>query len=229
VPQASIGAIHSRQSCIPVEPADAEAADILSTYWNAAFPDPQCLGFYPPRLAEIMEPYVQAGDMARICRRIDWFGLNHYSPLYAKADAAAPLGFTMAMGPDELPRTPIGWPILPEGFRDILQATSKRYRLPIYVTENGLGGHDQLDETGAIVDPPRIAYLEQHVEALRQAIAAGADVRGYFVWSLLDNFEWGSGYATRFGLVYMDYPTLRRIPKASFRWYADFIRRARTG
>jgi beta-glucosidase len=229
VPDAAIGAIHSCQPCLPLNPADADAADILSTYWNLAFPDPQCLGTYPPRLAEIMEPYVQPGDMARICRRTDWFGVNHYSPLYAAADAAAPLGFTMAIGPAALPRTPIDWPILPSGFRDVLLAVSRRYRLPNYVTENGLGAEEQPDASGAIVDTPRIDYLRDYVAAMRSAIADGADVRGYFVWSLLDNFEWGSGYATRFGLVHIDYPTLRRTPKASFRWYADLIRAARGG
>jgi beta-glucosidase len=106
---------------------------------------------------------------------------------------------------------------------------SRRYRLPIYVTENGLGAEEQPDASGAIIDTPRIDYLRDYVAAMRSAIADGADVRGYFVWSLLDNFEWGSGYATRFGLVHIDYPTLRRTPKASFRWYADLIRAARGG
>jgi beta-glucosidase len=229
VPDAAIGAIHSCQPCLPLTPADADAAEILSTYWNLAFPDPQCLGAYPPRLAEIMEPYVQPGDMARICRRTDWFGVNHYSPLYAVADAAAPLGFTMAIGPAELPRTPIDWPILPSGFREVLLAVNARYRLPIYVTENGLGAEEHPDATGAIADTARVGYLGDYVAAMRTAIAEGADVRGYFVWSLLDNFEWGSGYGTRFGLVYVDYPTLKRTPKASFRWYADFIKAARAG
>lgn len=226
IPHASIGAIHSCQPCYPLTPADADAADILSTYWNLAFTDPQCLAAYPPRLADIMEPYVAPGDMARICRRLDWLGMNHYTPLYAATDAAAPLGFTMAIGPPELPRTPIDWPILPSGFRDILNTVSKRYGLPIYVTENGLGADEQPDDAGAIVDMPRVEYLKNYVAAMREAIADGADVRGYFVWSLLDNFEWGAGYATRFGLVHIDYETLARTPKASFRWYKDFIEAA---
>ena len=154
---------------------------------------------------------------------IDWFGLNHYSPLYAKADPERPLGFSFGDAPADAPRTGIGWPIEPAAFRDTLTAVSRRYRLPIYVLENGFGAEDKPDATGAIVDQPRIDYLQAYVAAMGEAISAGADVRGYFVWSLLDNFEWGSGYRPRFGLVYVDYETQRRTPKASFRWYAQLI------
>jgi beta-glucosidase len=91
------------------------------------------------------------------------------------------------------------------------------------VLENGTANHDAIDAAGVVSDEPRIAYLRAYTAAMFEAIKAGADVRGYFVWSLLDNFEWGSGYSQRFGLVYVDYPTQRRIPKASFRWYARLI------
>jgi beta-glucosidase len=100
----------------------------------------------------------------------------------------------------------------------------KRYGLPIYVTENGTAFADQPLANGEVPDAPRISYLQAYTGAMFDAIADGVDVRGYFVWSLLDNFEWGSGYSQRFGLVYVDYPTLRRLPKASFHWYADLIR-----
>jgi beta-glucosidase len=99
-----------------------------------------------------------------------------------------------------------------------------RYGLPIYVLENGSGAVEKPDDSGQIVDQARIDYLALYIDAMREAVALGADVRGYFVWSLLDNFEWGSGYANRFGLVYVDYVTQQRIPKASARWYADLIR-----
>jgi beta-glucosidase len=226
VPDALIGAIHNYQPCLPATPADAEAAELFGAYWDHAFPDPQCLGTYPARLAPAMEPYVQPGDLARICRPIDWFGLNHYSPIYAKTNKDAPLGFTFGPAPPDLSHTPIAWPIHPDAFRDSLLEVSARYRLPIYVTENGFGGHEAPDTAGSVNDESRIHYLKRYIEAMHQAIAEGADVRGYFVWSLLDNFEWGSGYGVRFGLVYVDYPTLRRIPKASFRWYADLIKSA---
>jgi beta-glucosidase len=227
VANASIGAIHNCQPCLPSTPDDREAAELFGAYWNRAFPDPQCLGAYPAELADAISPYVKPGDLARICRAVDWFGLNHYSPIYASADAAAPLGFRFGAAPPEQERTPINWPIAPKAFFDTLLDVSVRYRLPIYVMENGYGGQDAPDALGHVKDEPRIAYLKTYTESMRTAIAKGADVRGYFVWSLLDNFEWGSGYSVRFGLVYVDYATQKRIKKASFRWYRNFIAGAR--
>jgi beta-glucosidase len=102
-----------------------------------------------------------------------------------------------------------------------------RYRLPIYVLENGFGDSDKPDAAGAVLDTDRIAYLRAYIDAMNVAAARGADIRGYFVWSLLDNFEWDSGYGVRFGLAFTDYSTQRRIPKASFQWYHNLIKRAR--
>lgn len=225
VPGASLGAIHNRQPCAPAgpTPADRAAADLLDAIWNNAFPDPQVLGHYPAPLALGIEPYMAAGDIARICRPVDWFGVNHYSPIYARGAADAPLGFAWADPPQDLPRSDIGWPIHPEAFRDELILAARRYRLPVYVTENGCGANEAPDADGKVVDSERVAYLDAYCAAMADAIADGADVRGYFVWSLLDNFEWGAGYANRFGLVYVDYPTQRRIPKASADWYARLI------
>jgi len=169
---------------------------------------------------------MKPGDLARIARPVDWFGLNHYSPHYIKADTNL-LGASFGAPPADVPRTPIGWPIVPGAFRDTLLDLHSRFRLPIYVLENGTASDDSLNANGDVPDNGRIAYLEAYTGALREAIAAGADVRGYFVWSLLDNFEWGAGYSQRFGLVYVDYPTQRRIPKASARWYADLIAKER--
>ena len=227
VPKALIGAIHNYQPCCPATATDAAAAALFGAYWNLAFPEPQCLGAYPARLTKAMEPYVQAGDLARICRPVDWFGLNHYSPIYAKADASGPLGFGFGPAPADVARTPIEWPIYPDAFRETLLTVSARYQLPVYVLENGFGGPDAPDAKGAIKDERRIEFLKAYIGAMQQAIAQGADVRGYFAWSLLDNFEWGSGYGVRFGLIYVDYPTQKRTPKASFRWYADLIKSAR--
>lgn len=226
VPRASIGAIHNVQPCLPATPADADAADLLGAYWNAAFPDRQCLGHYPSRLVEVMEPHIHPGDLARICRPLDWFGLNHYSPIYATDNPNSPLGVTPGAAPADISRTPVDWPIMPEALRETLHQVHNRYGLPIYVTENGFGGQDAPGAAGQITDTPRIEFLSAYVEAVRQAVNEGADVRGYFVWSLLDNFEWGSGYAVRFGLVYVDYATQKRTAKASFFWYADLIKAA---
>jgi beta-glucosidase len=226
-PECSLGAIHNFQPCRPSSPADVQAAVRGDAYWNRAFPDPQCLGAYPDEMREALAPYAQAGDLARIQRPIDWFGLNHYSPVYMKADATAHLGFNFGDRPAGTPTTPNGWPIDPPAFRDTLLKVSEIYRLPVYVLENGFGGFDMPDKNGAVADDPRIAFLRSYVGALNDAVSAGADVRGYFVWSLLDNFEWDAGYGVRFGLIYVDYATLRRTPKASFDWYRNLIKSAR--
>jgi beta-glucosidase len=123
-----------------------------------------------------------------------------------------------------VPRSSMGWPVEPDAFREILTTMYKRYGLPIYVTENGTAHADKPTPAGEVPDAPRIAYLKAYTDAMFAAIADGVDVRGYFVWSLLDNFEWSSGLGQRFGLVYMDYPTLRRLPKQSFHWFADLIK-----
>jgi beta-glucosidase len=228
-PAASIGAIHNYQPCRPSPdtPQNAAATELLDAYWNRAFPDPQLLASYPPSIADAIEPYQHAGDMAAICCPVDWFGLNHYSPIYCKADPGALLGFSFADAPAHLGRTGIGWPICPDAFRETLLAISGRYRLPIYVLENGYGGPEHADASGLVEDLARIEYLNAYTQAMRAAIDVGADVRGYFVWSLLDNFEWAEGYAQRFGLIHVDYESQRRTPKASAGWYAQMIAASR--
>lgn len=224
VPQASVGAIHNRQPCFPAgtSPNDAAAAVRFAGYWNDAFPYPQHFACYPAALAEAIEPFQKPGDMALIAQPVDWFGLNHYSPHYIKADHNV-IGATFGAPPPNVPRTTIGWPIVPDAFRDTLLDVHRRFSLPIYILENGTATDDTLDGAGHIEDAGRIAYLRAYIDAMQEAIAAGVDVRGYFVWSLLDNFEWTSGYSQRFGLTYVDFATQRRIPKASARWYANLI------
>jgi beta-glucosidase len=224
-PRASIGAIHNRQKVEPASPsaADAQAARLLDAHWNLAFTEPQLIGAYPALLADGIEPYIQAGDLARICRPIDWFGLNHYGPIFARADTGWIWGYAWTDPPATAEKTEIGWSIFPKAFTQELLTLTQRYKLPIYVTENGSGGQDKPDAKGVVADPSRIAYLKAYTKAMKQAIDAGADVRGYFVWSLLDNFEWGSGYGSRFGLVHVDFTTQKRTPKSSFAWYRDLI------
>lgn len=228
VPEASIGAIHNRQPSLPCTPSkeDQEAAQRFAEYWNNPFSDPQAFACYSAFLTEAIEPFIQPGDMARIARPIDWFGLNHYSPHYIRAFDNV-LGAIPGAPPAGVPRTAIGWPIVPAAFRDTLLEIHARYRLPIYVLENGTASDDKPDGSGHVQDSGRIAYLQDYTGAMREAIEAGADVRGYFVWSLMDNFEWTAGYTQRFGLVYVDFTTQQRIPKASARWYADFIANAK--
>jgi beta-glucosidase len=225
VPAASIGAVHNRQPCLPASPAPADqaAARLFAQYWNEAFAEPQHFARYSPDLARAIAPWQRPDDLARICRPVDWFGLNHYSPNYIKADSTNPLGLGFGGPPDSVPRTAIGWPIEPDAFRDTLMDIHRRFRLPIYVLENGTASDDHIDDACEVIDPSRIDYLRAYTTAMSAAVAAGVDVRGYFVWSLLDNFEWTSGYSQRFGIVYVDYPTQRRILKASARWYARLI------
>ncbi|MHC2844888.1 GH1 family beta-glucosidase [Bradyrhizobium diazoefficiens] len=229
VADASIGCIHNRQPCRPSSSseADAAAAVRLDVYWNSAFPDPQCLGAYPAQMRSAIEPHLQAGDLSRICRPVDWFGLNHYSPVYVRADPNSMLGYDFGDKPVGAALTPIDWPVDPKAFGDTLQAVQDRYGLPIYVLENGYGNFDQPDATGAVIDTGRVEFLRDYIDAMNAAASRGVDVRGYFVWSLLDNFEWDSGYSIRFGLTYVDYASLRRTPKSSFYWYAGLIKAGR--
>jgi beta-glucosidase len=229
IPGASLGAIHNVQPTHPASDTaeDKAAAQMFDALWNGAFADPQLLGDYPSAIAEEMALLQQDGDLACIRRPLDWFGLNHYAPNYIQADTNSPIGCGFAAAPPELPRTSIGWTIEPDAFRDTLLTVAKRYGLPIYVLENGMAAADRIDAAGNVEDADRIDYLTRYISAMREAIAAGADVRGYFVWSLLDNFEWTWGYSQRFGLVHVDFASLRRTPKASARWYADLIRQAR--
>jgi beta-glucosidase len=131
--------------------------------------------------------------------------------------------------PAEPATTSLGWSVIPEAFRDVLLRVHRDYPpIPLYVTENGASFDDRVGADGAVRDNERVGYLRGYLGAAADAIRAGVDLRGYFAWSLMDNFEWGEGYRSRFGLVYVDYHTQERIPKASARWYRDLIARHRS-
>jgi beta-glucosidase len=222
---------------------DRAAAEGYDTLVNWMFADPILRGEYPDPLITAGMPDGWEDDMATIATPLDWFGINYYQPVLVAAPGAATAD-SAAMGgaalPEGLPFVPVrltgypttdfGWPVVPDGLRQILLAFKQRYgdRLPpVYVTESGCSYHDTVDADGAVHDPARIDYHEAHLRALEQAVAAGVDVRGYFVWSLLDNFEWAAGYRERFGLVHVDFETLKRTPKDSFHWYEQLIRLSR--
>ena len=167
-----------------------------------------------------LAPYCRPDDLATIHQPLDFFGVNHYSPNYTKHDPDAVLGYSNQPPPQGAPVTGMGWEISPRAFRDQLMDIHQRYGpIPIYVTENGAGYEETASADGQIHDDQRVAFLEGYLGAMHEAIGAGANVRGYFIWSLLDNFEWAFGYAKRFGIVYIDYATLKRIPKTSFEYY----------
>ena len=125
-----------------------------------------------------------------------------------------------------MPVTAVGWPVEPDGLRDLLVGLRAACPAlpPVYLTENGAAYPDEIAADGTVHDPLRVAYLHRHLLALHEAIAAGVDVRGYFVWTLLDNFEWAEGYAKRFGIVYVDYADQRRVPKTSAHWFGRVAR-----
>ena len=191
---------------------------------NTWFADPVLLGRYPEDglawLGADMPPGFEH-DLSQICQPLDFLGVNIYQGHPVKADAAG--------RPADLPR-PVGhaltmchWPVEPEVMYWGPRFLYERYQLPIYITENGCASMDWVHHDGRVQDAPRVDLLIRYLTALRQAIDDGADVRGYFHWSILDNFEWAEGYRMRFGLIYVDYETMERIPKDSYMWYQQVI------
>ena len=166
-------------------------------------------------------------DLETIARPIDYLGLNYYSrAVVRKADGG--MGFEWVRPPG-VERTTMDWEVYPQGLEDILRAFKARYGAklpPVFITENGMSSDDTL-QGGRCDDAQRRSYLKRHLAALARAVDAGVDVRGYFVWSLLDNFEWAFGYERRFGIVHVDYATQQRTPKDSARAYAAFLRSRR--
>jgi beta-glucosidase len=151
---------------------------------------------------------------------LDFLGVNYYFRHVVGAGVDGP----RFIRDPEAQHTDMGWEVYPDGLHALLTRLAEDYSPPaIYVTENGAAFGDVRVHDGRVHDPERTAYLESHISAVGRAVAAGVPIKGYFVWSMLDNFEWAHGYGKRFGIVYIDYPTLERVPKDSFYWYRDFI------
>ena len=199
--------------------ADIEAAHREDGFRNRWFLDPVLGRGYPEdmleRYAEILPP-IADGDLETIAAPLDFLGINYYTRNVVRAG----VGEVATEGAEH---TDMGWEVYPDGLRDLLVRLHAEYELPdLYITENGAAFPDSRNN-GTVRDPRRIAYLGGHLDAVASAIADGVPVRGYFLWSLLDNFEWAFGYSRRFGIVYVDFETLERVPKDSFAWYRDFI------
>jgi beta-glucosidase len=226
-------------------PADQDSVRRVDGLLNRLFLDPVFQGRYP---ADVIEDtaaltgwsFVRDGDLAVIAEPVDLLGLNYYQPILvgagepAGSSAGEPAGdqwpsawpgcdtvrFHQAPGPV----TDMGWPVDATGLRDLLLRLRRDYGgVPLLVTENGAAYADEPSTDGAVHDPERVAYLRTHLAATHEAVRDGVDVRGYFVWSLLDNFEWAFGYAKRFGIVHVDYETQRRTWKDSAYWYREVI------
>jgi beta-glucosidase len=221
----------------PGAPA-ADAARRIDGLANRWFLDALLLGTQPADVVADLAgwatwEHVEPGDLATIATPLDFLGINYYTRQAVCADAPRPPSPTPWVGsPDvgfvarDLPLTAMGWEIDPDGLRDVLIRVASRYPTPpLYVTENGAAFDDDVRPDGSVDDAERIAYLSGHLAAAHEAIAAGVDLRGWFAWTLLDNFEWEHGFDRRFGLVHVDFATQRRTPKRSAAWYAGVMRR----
>jgi beta-glucosidase len=209
---------------------DVAAAERVDLNNNRLFLEPMLLGRYPAAAHELygsqgLDQLVRAEDEALIAAPLDFLAVNHYHHMLIEA---APEDVHLgARGVAAEPATTsLGWSVTPEALYAVLTRVRDQYTsLPLYVTENGASFIDYVDPDGEVRDLERVEYLRGYLGAVAQAFEEGVDLRGYFAWSLMDNFEWGEGYRSRFGLVYVDYGSQRRIPKASARWYRDLIRR----
>jgi beta-glucosidase len=238
VPGATVGIALDCRPARPAsdEPADAAAARHFDGFRNRWFFDPVFGMGYPEDMVEAYHrlgrldapalPFVESGDLDVIAEPVDFLGLNYYTSLDIAAgfeeseDTGVPQSASPSAGYTEM-----GWPITPAALTDYLLHLNETYDPPsIVITENGASYSDGPGSDGAVHDARRIDYLDAHIAAVAAARDAGAPVIGYFAWSLLDNLEWTSGYAQRFGLVWVDHATGERIPKDSFRWYRDVVR-----
>lgn len=218
----------------PKYPASEHPDDLAATrraeaYMNRQYLDPILLGEYPAELREIFGaewPEPSPEDRELIRQPLDFLGINYYTRSVTQNDPSVPLlGASRVRQADHL-YTATDWEVWPQALVDTLAWVRERYgAIPLYVTENGAAFDDPPVPNGPLVDDPlRVAYLTDHIRAVAKSLAAGVDLRGYFVWSLLDNFEWSAGYAKRFGLIHVEYATQRRTPKASARFYSEVIR-----
>ncbi|MCS7239948.1 MAG: GH1 family beta-glucosidase [Candidatus Bipolaricaulota bacterium] len=242
VPQAKVGIVLNLSPVQPAsqDPADRRLAWLMDAHINRWFLDPLAGRGYPLELFRYLrkwkdilpEPYrapfalfprvnfISDADLEKIATPLDFIGINYYTRNIARSPKA--------QLPSEIPavqeKTDMGWEVYPQGLFELLARVHFDYRFPSYmVTENGAAFPDRVSPNGTVQDEQRIRYLKNHLRELHRAISQGIPIQGYFVWSFLDNFEWAYGYSKRFGLIYVDYATQRRIPKASAYWYAKVI------
>ncbi len=225
----SVGCANNHSPMWPAsdDPADVGSTKLFDALWNGMFTEPMLLGRYPADILPLIEPVILEGDLATIRQPLDFYGVNYYFPQRVAAageESENPFEFLQLVGYET---TDFGWPVVPDALREWLIILRARYRAavpPIMITESGCSYGVGPDANGVVDDQARIDYLDAHLRAVATAIGQGVDVRGYYTWSLMDNFEWAEGFTQRFGLVHVDYDTLRRTPKRSFQWYADMIK-----
>ena len=212
--------------------ADRAAARASDGYANRWFLDPVFRARYPDDIVTQYErvtgplDFVKDGDLATIAAKTDYLGVNYYNARIVRAAPERPLGWAVVEKGPGMEVAGMGWEVMPDGLTRLLTRVRDDYRsLRMYVTENGSGYEERPAADGKIHDARRIEYLRAHLSAALGAIRQGVDLRGYYCWSLLDNFEWAFGYRIRFGIVYVDYATQRRIPKDSYTFYSQVIAR----
>jgi beta-glucosidase len=237
-PDARVGVTLNLYSVAPAseQAEDIDAARRIDGLANRLFLGPILTGEYPADVLDDLgesnwfDDNAGGSDLAVISAPIDFLGVNYYSR-HTTAGGGKPVSRSSNPGSETVrfvdtgaPKTEMGWEIHPDGLIDVLRmANALAPALPLYITENGSAYPDEIDQDGSVDGPDRLRYLQLHLEAARAAIAEGLPLRGYFAWSLMDNFEWAWGFSRRFGLVYVDYVTQNRIPKSSARWIAALL------
>jgi len=222
--KAKLGIVLNLAPAVPatVTPEDRAQAQLDDARGRRWYTDPLFKGSYPQEVLDELgadAPHVEPGDMAHIATPIDYLGVNYYSRVVSSAGKP----FDIKTG--GLPLTEMGWEVYPQGLTELLQTLHDDYTLPaVYITENGGAFKEQVDDA-RVHDPERVHYLQTHIAAVADAMQVGVPMAGYMVWSLMDNFEWSSGYAKRFGIVHVDYATQQRRLKDSAHWYRDFVAR----
>jgi beta-glucosidase len=223
-----VGIVNNLSPCEPVSDSaeDVLAAERADGHTNRWWLDPIHGKGFPSDMLELYGQALpeRAGDADIIAEPLDFLGVNYYFPMRIKADpTVATLGFR-AVPPDGARQTAMGWEVRPQGLHELIMRLTKDYNPPaVYVTESGSAWVDEPDEDGYVVDQERADYLCDHIDAVADAAGLGAPVKGFFAWSLLDNFEWSYGYWPRFGLAYVDYQTQRRTLKRSGEVYAELV------
>lgn len=233
----SIALVDNIVPTIPINESSLQIAAAKSAFHtcrqNGGIIFPALTGKYSPALLAQLgsnAPDIETGDLETIHQPLDAVGLNLYTGVYVRA-IDNELGYEFLDLPKGYPKMNMPWlSILPEciywGIRHISE-TVERPDLPVFITENGCAAQDEVNAKGEVIDTDRIMYLRQHLKSAQRAIREGYPLKGYFLWSLMDNFEWAWGYERRFGIIYIDYQTLKRLPKASFEWYQECIRNNR--
>lgn len=206
---------------------DVEAAARANEFWAGWYFEPVVFGHYPVHASEWFKqkgllPEISQEDMKLIAEPIDFLGINHYFVNYVAADESNTREGTKPVHP-AVHQTDIGWPVTEDGFYEMLKYFQSVLKVPLYITENGISLNDIVTVEGKVEDYDRIDYMKRYLSKLSQAMEEGLDCRGYYYWSLMDNMEWAAGYKPRFGLIYVDYPTQKRIIKRSGEWYRGLI------